>query len=192
LFFFGFVDDGLPQRMFGAFFCRGSQSQDLFWANSPSLHHVCDRGLSLGDSSGLIQDNGIQLVGHFERLPAPDEDPVFCTLSRAHHDRSRSCQAQRTWTGNDHHRYEIALRIRECRRWTENIPDDEGQHGDPDDSRHEVAGDDVGESGNGGLGPLSLLHHLDNLGQHGVLSDLGGLEFKGARLVQGGSDNVLT
>ncbi len=37
---------------------------------------------------------------------------------------------------------------------------------------------------NGGLGPLSLLHQLDDLGQKGVFADAGGAKLKTAGFVQ--------
>ncbi len=39
---------------------------------------------------------------------------------------------------------------------------------------------------------MGLLHHLDDLGQHGILTHLGGLKCKGPRLVDGGSNHLIS
>ena len=44
------------------------------------------------------------LVGHLQRLASFDEDPVLSSDTRAHHDSSRGCQAQRAGAGDGQNR----------------------------------------------------------------------------------------
>ncbi len=130
-------------------------------------------------------------MSRLQGLSPPDEDAIFGAFPGPHHDGGGGGQSQGTGTGDNEDRHKVKHGVREGGRGSEEIPDDEGDDGDSYYGRDEVAGDDIGQPGNGGFGTLGLLHHLDDLGEHGVLAHLGGLKGKSSRLVDGGTDHLI-
>ena len=60
---------------------------------------MCDSGFALGQSAGLVKDNGLDLVGPFQCITPLDEDPTGGSHPSTHHDCSGGGQAQRTGAG---------------------------------------------------------------------------------------------
>ncbi len=131
-------------------------------------------------------------MSRLQGLASSDKDPIFSPFSSPYHDGGGRGQSESAGTGDDEHGNEVEHGIGQGRCRPEEIPDDEGDDGDSDYGRDEVAGDDIGQPGNGGLGALGLLHHLDDLGEHGVLAHLGGLKPKSPRLINGGADHLIS
>ena len=61
-------------------------------------------------------------------------------------------------------------------------PEDKCQQADSHHGGNEDEGDAVDDALHGSLGALSLLHHADDVGQHGLLAYLGGAETEGRSL----------
>jgi hypothetical protein len=52
-------DDGLGKGVFGCPLGRRYQPQEIFLAPTVSGDHVCERRLALGESAGLVEDDGV-------------------------------------------------------------------------------------------------------------------------------------
>jgi hypothetical protein len=70
-------------------------------------------------------------------------------------------------------------------------PGKEAQQRDQHDADHEVARHHVGQPLHGGLGTLSLGHHLDDLRQHGLGADFFGADHQAAGGIERGADDLV-
>ena len=86
-------------RVFGPRF-PGRYCGQVFGGSSV-LH---DRGPSVGDGTGLVQDDGIGPAHHLEGCGIPEQDSVFGGPPGTHGYRKRCCQPQCAWAGYDEDR----------------------------------------------------------------------------------------
>ena len=87
--------------MLGQLLQRGGDPQQLFLPDALLAEHTCHDGRSLGDCSGLIQNNRINTMSRFQGLRRLNQDTVICTLSGPDHNGRRRCKSQRTGAGNN-------------------------------------------------------------------------------------------
>ncbi len=154
-------------------------------------HEVGDGGLAARDRAGLVEDDGGDLVGPFQRLAAPDQDAVLGPLPGADHDRGRRGQPERAGAGDDQHRDEGLQRQGEARVRPEDEPGREGERREDEHRRDEPTGDGVGQPLDRGLRHLRLLDQLDDLGQRGLLADARRPQDERAAAIEGRADHLV-
>ena len=147
-------------------------------------------GLALGQRAGLVDHQGIDLLEAFQRLGVLDQDAGLGAPPRAHHDRHRGRQPERAGAGDDQYRDRGDQAEGERRRRPEDGPADKGEHRHGKHRGHEVAGDHIGETLDRRPAALGLRHHVDDLGQHGLVADPFGPHHQAAGAVQGAADQL--
>ena len=168
---FGAADDRLGQRMFRATFEAGGKTQYLGFLVSGGGQHRDQLRLADGQRPGLVDDQGIDLRKAFERLGILYQHASLRATPGRGHDRHRRRQAERAGAGDDQHRDGCDQSIGKRRRRSPDRPGDEGQDGDTDHRRHELAGDRVGELLDRRARALRVGDHVDDLAEHGVTAD---------------------
>ena len=133
--------------------------------------NIGQHGTALGQGSGLVQHHGIDLPGRFETLGVFYQNSQPCAPADADHDGSGRRQSQRAGTRHDQHGHEGQQAVRKAVGAAEHGPRRESQHGDGDNHGHEDRGDPVHQFLHRGLAALRLLHHADDMRQHGVGAD---------------------
>ena len=84
---------------------KGSREPDELVARlRPREDQVGDGGLAFGDGAGLIQHDGVYMVGGLEGFRRFDEDAVFRADAGPDHNRSRGREAEGAGAGDDQHR----------------------------------------------------------------------------------------
>src|SRR5829696_2425941 len=154
-------------------------------------NHVGQARLATRQRAGLVKYDGGELVGLLQGLAALDEDPALGPLAGADHDRCRGRKAHRARAGDDQDRNRVQKRERECRLGPEQEPDQERHGRYADHRRHEHGAYPVGETLDGGLRPLSLLDHPNDLGERSLTADSRRTKAEGAGLVDGRPDNLV-
>ncbi len=173
-------------------FSRGCQPENLSSGRRGNGDYIGYLGLALGQSACLIQQHCSYLVRPFQCLTTADKNAVLGSLASADHDRRRCCQSQGAGTGNNEHGDKIKEGKGEGGSWPHEVPDYESSDGNANHYRHEVAGDDISQALDRRFASLGFLHQPDNLSQGGILTHLGRLKLKAARLINGGTDNLIT
>src|SRR3546814_13102365 len=74
----GAGDDRAAEGVLGGLLCRCDETDELRLARAGQHSDVGEGGLALGDRSGLVEDDGVELVGGLERLGGANE------IGRAH------------------------------------------------------------------------------------------------------------
>ncbi len=117
-------NDGLRQGMLGLVFSRGRPGERLVVLYPVGHRDVDERRLALGEGSGLIEHNHVDVAESLERQPVRDQDAGSRrTLCRNGYDQ-RDGQSERVRAGDDEHADRPCQRIR---GGTERCPD---HHGD--------------------------------------------------------------
>ena len=88
---------------------------------------VHDLRAALGQGSGLVDHQRVDLLHPLERLGVADQHAVLRTLADADHDGHRRGQAERTGAGDDEHGHGRDERVGEGRTRPPQQPGDEGQ-----------------------------------------------------------------
>ena len=153
----------------------------VFRPRSPvNIRH--DR-FSLGDRSRLIQHDRIHPVHQFQTLRILDQYIMFRPFTDPDHDRCRRRQSQRTRAGNNQHRDGRQQSMSKSKVSAYQHPHDKRDHRDPHHYRNKNSGNTVHQFLHGSFTSLCLLHHSDNIGQHGFSPHLIGTEAETSLLV---------
>ncbi len=119
------LDDGSRQRVLAVCLdCRGHRHQ-LLLIDAWSRRHSRQHWLATGQRAGLVEDDGVEVLGPLECQPILDQQAIACAKRRADGDDQRNCQAKSVRAGDDQHGRspdQPFLRISEQR------PGTEGQH----------------------------------------------------------------
>ncbi len=126
---------------------------------------------ALGERPGLVDDERGDLFHHFERLGVPKQNSRLRAATGSDHDRHRRRKAKGARARDDQHRDGIHQRVHETRFGARKRPDQESEHRNQDDDRHEPRRNRVCQTLNRRPRSLSLAHHSDDLGQQRVRSD---------------------
>ena len=92
----GAGDDRLGERVLGGLFGRGDETQHRRHVDAVGDDDVGEGWFAAGDGAGLVQHDGVDLVGGLERFGGADQDAVFCSFAGGDHDRQRCRQPERT------------------------------------------------------------------------------------------------
>ena len=168
---------------------RGGQRQQLALGHALRGEDVGDLGLTAGDGASLIQRHDLGTASSLQRSGRFEEDAVLGTQAVAHHDGHRGGKAQRAGAADDQDGNAAGQCIAQL--MAQQQPDDGGEHGNGDDGGYKEAGNGIGDLGDGGFGGGGVADHLNDLGQGGVLAHAGGLALQEARLVGGGSADLV-
>ena len=169
-------------------FQSGRQRQQLLFRNSMRSQIGHDR-LSLGQRTGLVHDDGVDLMQLLQRFRRLEEHAQLRAAARTDHDRHRRRQSQRARAGNDQHRNADAQRV--VHRLSKQQPDDRRRERDAHHDRYEHARNLIRKPRDGRFGAARLLDQPDDLRQRRVLADLLRAEAEVAGLVDGrGGDLV--
>src|SRR5208282_723145 len=141
--------------------------------------------LALGQRAGFVEDDGVYLFQHLQRLGIFDQHTSACAASGAYHDRHRRGQAQRARARYDEHGHGIHYGMGETRLWAESCPCDEGYGCNCDYRWNKPSGYFIGQSLNWSTSALRLAHHLHNLRQHGFAADALGAHYETSVAVYG-------
>ena len=139
----GLLDDGLAQRMLRAALGRRRQAEQFAGQHGPSTRRPPAAGraspaTTMSVTSGLPRVSvpvlsrtiDVELVRPLQRLARADEDAVLGSLAGAHHDGRGRGQAHGAGAGDDHHGDEGEQGQGEGGLRPEEVPDQEGDHGD--------------------------------------------------------------
>ena len=146
-------------------FClgRSRKIQELFFVQIRSKgQNITDFQLSIGQRTGFIKGDGIDLAHLLQRFAGFDNYAVFGSLPDGSHNRRGGCQHQRTGAEYHKHRYRTDNVLR-C-----NTGNGCNQHR----HRDKPACDPVGNSCHGRFFVLRFLHHANELLQGAVLANL--------------------
>ena len=113
----------------------------------------------------LIDDQDIDLRQRLQCFGIADQHACRRAAPCPDHDRHGCRESQGTGTGNDQHRDGVEQGIGHPRFRAIECPDHEGESSDQDDDRHEIGGNDIGQSLNRSPRALSLTDHTDDLRQ---------------------------
>ncbi len=133
----GALDDGSGERMLAASFEARGEPQQLALAERAGCHDADEARLALGQGSGLVDDQGVDLLHDFERLGILGQHSGARASPGADHDRHRRRQAERARAGDDQHRDGVEQRKTHRRRRADDRPHDEGDQGGDEDTRNE-------------------------------------------------------
>ena len=166
---------------------RAGQPEHLRGVLAGSDHGRDERHLAGRHRAGLVQDDGVDLMGLLEDLGALDQDAELRAPTGADHQRGRRGQSQRARAGDDQDGHGRGQR--RSRALAACQPEGEGGQRDHDDDRHEDAGDPVGQPLHGGLPGLGVLDQPRHLGELGVGPDAGGAYDQPAARVDASADD---
>ena len=186
---FGGFHHGDGQGMLGVGFGRRRGRQQVILIEISIDDNVGEYGLSLGEGSGFVEDDPGDAVGGFQGAAAFEEEAEFGAPSGAHHNRRGGGQSQGTGAGDNQNGDEYVEG--EDPRSTADEPYPAGEEGDGDDDGDEIAGNHVGEAGDGGFGALGFFHQANDSGEDGVPAHPGGLDVNHAVGVDGGSHHFV-
>ncbi len=142
-----------------------------------------EHGLSLRERSRFIENDRVHLPQHFQGLSFFDQHTGRRTTPRAHHDRHRRRQAQRTRAGDDQHRHGIDQRIGQLRLRPPHDPGESGQHCGGHHQRHKVPGSGIRHALNRRPAPLRVADHLHDPREQRIPTDFLRLHQQTARAV---------
>ena len=134
-----------------------------------SAHHVSDLGRAMGDGARLVEHDACHIVSVFERLGTLDENALLGTATRAHHNRSRGCQAKGARAADDKHRDTMDNGLRHIHA-RGNEPDAEHDDRRRNDRRHKHARNAIGDALDGGLAARGVIHQLDDMGERRIVA----------------------
>ena len=152
-------------------FETGSERQDRSLVEALGRHHRDDTRFPFGQSSGLIDDERVDLLKPLQCLGILDQDASSRALAHAHHDRHRGRQAQRARARDDQDRNGSHQCIGESGRRSPDHPGNERHDRDKDNGRNEPSGDNIGEPLDRRAAALRFRDHVDNAREHRVRTD---------------------
>ena len=179
----GATDDRLAERMLGLLLHRSGEMQERLLRPALRRENLRHLRLPAGDRPGLVQHHEIGAAGDLQSLGLANENPDLRALARAHEERGRGGQSQRAGAGDDEDGDRGRDRV--GRVVPEQQPYGKRDQRDADHDGDEDGGDAVREPLDRGLRALRLLHQPDDLREHGLRADTGGLEAKRAGQVHG-------
>src|SRR5580704_9529251 len=151
-----------------------------------------DFRLALGESSGLIDDQSVDLFHGLQGFRVADEDSLPGAAPGTHHDRHRRSQAESTGAGDDEHSYRIDQGMRVPRVRAEYGPHREGDHSRSQDRGDKVRSYPVCEALNGGSAPLRLAYHFYDLGQERLGANALSFHYQAAGSVDRSTDHFVS
>ena len=186
----GLAHDGVGERVLRAALGGGDEGEDLLLGERAlGTDDVGDAGLALGEGAGLVEDDGLHRPQPLERLGVAEQDPVLGALAGTDHDRGRRREAERARARDDQDGDRVEQREVERGLGPEREPDHERERREPEDHRHEVAGDHVGEALDRRPGALGLGDEPDDLREDRVGADPRGPEGQRPRRVERAADD---
>ena len=124
------LHDGRADGMFGARLGRRGQSKQFLFGPRAEGHDVGEAGAAFGQRAGLVQHDDVHGLEALDRVAAFDEDALFSSLARRHHDRRRRGEAEGARAGDDEHRDRREQRVGERRSRPEQQPQPKRNDGD--------------------------------------------------------------
>ena len=185
----GMLDQRLAEKMLGTHLGGAHQGHHRLIAQVGDVDEIGHEGLALGDGSGLVEDDGIDVRRRFQAFAVADIDAALSRLAGADHDRGRRRQTERARAGNQQNG--DAGRERRGEAGAGQQPAGEGQTADGHDAGHEHGGDPVDGLLDRQLGGLGLIDHVDDAGQHRIGADGGDPHLQGAGAVDAAADHVV-
>jgi hypothetical protein len=89
--------------------------------------HMVERGLTLRQRAGLVDDQGVDLAQRFDGRGVAEQNAKLRTAPAGDHDGDRRGEAERTGTRDDEHRHSVHEGIGQARLGAREPPDDERQ-----------------------------------------------------------------
>ena len=128
-------------------------------------------------------------MSRFQRLRRFNQNTAFRTSAGTHHNSHRSCQPQRTGTGNNQNGNADGQSGSEG--IPQNQPDKTCQQSDCHNHRHEDPRHPIRQFGDRRLGRTRFFHQCDNLCQRGVVPHPCGLNFQKPAAVNGRGNHFI-
>ena len=150
---------------------------------------IGELGLAFGYSARLVEHHAVHARELLQRFRVLKEHSAARRPARARYDRRGSGEPQRAGAGDDEHRHEYLHTKR--RRLTRRAPNYGGDDGDSHDHGHEYARYLVRKFGDGRLGILRVLHHLDYLGKGGIRTHALRAEGEGSAAVYRAAEHLV-
>ena len=147
-----------------------------------SAYVVAVGGIGGRESEGarLVDDDGIDVAHGLERGGVLDEYAHARCTPYAHHECCGGGESHGAGTGDDQHRHRRHDGSGQLAHAADREPHHEGERREGKYRGHEDGGYPIDYTLHGSLGALGLLHHADNLCQHGLAAYLAGGEAQGA------------
>src|SRR5437899_8406651 len=111
--------------MFTVRFHAGNRLKDIWLGELTEYLNICNFRLPQSQSSGLINNQCVDLLHRLERTRIAHEDAFASSLPCSDHDGHRSCQSQCARTRNDQHRHRADQSMSKTRFWAEEKPTQE-------------------------------------------------------------------
>ena len=185
------VDDRLAQWMFGVAFQRCGQGQNLILLKTRCRHDVGQLRLTLGNGAGLVEHNGVEAHRRLQCIARADQDAIFGAFADADGERGRCCQPQGTRAGDNQRGDHDDDGVDRARLGAEVVPDYSGQQRQNHYRRHKIRRHRIHYALDRRLRALGVLHHADDVGERGILADLGGPKAETAGFVERGADDFV-
>ncbi len=181
-----FGDDAVRDRMFGLAFSRRCERQLGTLVSIAEQDDIADPEPAFGQSTGLVEHDGVEIARPLERGAVADEETVTGAQRGADRDHQRNGKPERVGASHHHHRHHTLNG--KAGRLAEQEPG--GQRAEADDERN------IGEPGGGTVGQilgarprsLRLPHQVDDLGEIGLVAGRGHLDRHRPGAVDGAAD----
>ena len=169
----------------------GGQSEHLFERGSRSVGklHTRDGGTTFGQGSGLVDDDGVDLLHPFQRFGVLDQHAVRGTPPDPDLDADRCRQAECAGASDDQNCHRDDQPVREPGVRSDQQPHHERQHRDANDRGHEDPGHPIGHPLDRRPRALRFGDQGHDPRQHRVLPDSLCLDHQGAGRVNGAPDD---
>ena len=175
--------DGFSKRVFGQTLQAEESCFALFLFVVPD--QIGHYRTSFGQSSGLVEDDGINLACGFQTLGIFDQNSQLCPFPDSDHNGSRCGQSESTRAGNDQYGDSCQQSLGKSVGWSKEQPGKESNECNQHNGRNEHRSDTVHQFLYRRLAALCILNHPDDVGQHGITPYLLSLETETAFLVDG-------
>ena len=186
----GFRDDRVGQRVLAALIEAGRQTQHLLLGEPFGRERGVERRTPLGQGSGLVHDQGVDLAEVLDRLGIAEQHAFPGGTAGRYHDRHRCGQSQCAGASDDQDRDRIENRERPRRLRTEQPPHEEGGNGSRQHSQHEPISHFVGHTLHRCARALRLRDQLHDLRQHRRRTDFFRPDHQAAGAVEGRADHA--
>ena len=174
-----------------AFFLKSiGKGEKLLFGDAFCWENVRHLRLSACDGSGFVKGNNLDLSSLLKRNSSFEKNAVFGTHSVTYHNGNRGGKAKGTGAADHKHGNSSCKSVAEFMSGKQ--PDNGGDNGNGDNSRHENTGNPVCDFGNRSLGGSCVADHFDDLGECGIFPYAGCLTFDETGLVYSGSRNPVS
>jgi len=169
--------------MLGRGFGSGNQCQNVRPCETSRHHKIGQQRAPFGQGAGLVERDDTDRRQALQGFTVAKQYAKLCRPPGADHDRRWRGQSHGAGASDDEHRNRRSDGKRQCWIGPDREPGGEGNQGHEHHRRHENRGDLVRQPLNWRARHASARHHVDDLRQHRIGTDLGRAHGQSAVLV---------